>query len=124
MATILIIDDDPGTRFLIRSLLETHFGHEVILAADGETGLVRYRRIQPDLLITDLIMPGLRGGILIEHLHNIYPNSRIIAISGSSEASQLLEKAVDAGAFAALKKPFDQQELFSVVKRALAIPNP
>ena len=75
-------------------------------------------------MITDLVMPGLRGGILIEHLHAIYPKSKIIAISGSDEASQKLEGALDAGAFAAIRKPFYPEEVISAVERALGTLDP
>ena len=78
--------------------------------------------MDPDLVITDLVMPQLSGIPMIEHLKAVYPTSKIIAISG--KAPEQLEDAEAAGAVAALEKPFRRAALVAVVEQALAIREP
>lgn len=64
MATILIADDDSASRLLLRTLLE-HDGHRVIAASDGAQALAMVETEKPDMLVTDLSMPGLAGAKLV-----------------------------------------------------------
>ena len=104
---------------LLASVLHDELGHEVIFESDGEAAVETYGRVDPDLVITDLVMPQLP---MIEHLKAVYPTSRIIAISG--KAPEQLEDAEAAGAVAALEKPFRRDALVYVVEQALAIREP
>ncbi len=61
MSTILVIDDDEQGRDMLRQMLETA-GYDVLEAADGEEGSKVYRENEPDLVITDIIMP-FKGGL-------------------------------------------------------------
>ena len=122
MARILVVDDEPQARVLLASVLRDELGHEVVFASDGEAATERYGQINPDLVITDLVMPQLSGIPTIEHLKAVYPASKIIAISG--KAAEQLEDAEIAGALAALEKPFRRDELVATVERALAERNP
>ena len=74
-ASILVVDDDPGTRFLMRTALE-RVGFEVIEAADGVEGYQRYERHRPDLLLVDVMMPRMNGYELCRklrsHAHSAY----------------------------------------------------
>ena len=122
LATILVVDDEPQARLLLASVLQDELGHEVVFAPDGEAAAETYGQIDPDLVITDLVMPQLSGIPMIEHLRAAYPTSKIIAISG--KAREQLEDAEAAGAVAALEKPFRRGELVAAVERALAIREP
>ena len=66
MATVLVVDDDPQARTLLQGTLVA-LGHRVLLAPDGEVALTLYDQAEPDLVITDLVMPVLNGVLLIEH---------------------------------------------------------
>ena len=81
-------------------------------AAGGE-------KTDPDLVITDLVMPGLHGVLLIEHIRTLDPDAKIIAISG--KAPEQLHRAKEAGAMATLTKPLDRAKLVAAVERALAV---
>ena len=122
VATVLVIDDDPESRILVNVILGDRHGYRVVFAADGERGLGTYRSSQPDLVVTDLVMPGLDGVVLIEHLRAIYPDSKIIAISGKGQDQ--LDLATEAGATSALAKPIQADELIDAVEKALAIRGP
>ena len=118
MATILVVDDDANTRVFLSTVLGYQLGHELVFAKDGQAGIETYRRTDPDLVITDLVMPGSNGLHLIERLKEAYPTSKIIAVSG--KGPEQLERAQAVGAVAALTKPIQRDELVAAVGRALA----
>ena len=122
MATILIVDDETNTRVLLNSILENELGHELFFSPDGAAAIEMYPLIYPDLVITDLVMPRLNGVRLIEHLKAVYPDSKIMAMSG--RAPEQLERAEAAGAMATLTMPIQRNELLAAVERALADPGP
>ena len=118
MAKVLVVDDDPQARLLLQSTL-ADLGHEVFTAPDGEAALTLYTEKNPDLVITDVVMPILNGVLLAEHLNNLNPLVRIIAISGKGE--QHLHRARQAGAVAVLRKPIDRIQIMREVDRVLAM---
>ena len=81
MARILIIDDDSLVRDALVLMLE-HEGHEVMEAANGREAIRIIREWQPDLVITDIIMPETDGFETIRELRNTAAELKIIAISG------------------------------------------
>src|ERR1700720_2123972 len=83
MAKILVIDDDPIVRMSIVYLLE-EAGHLVLWAVDGLQGIAIFRGWQPDLVITDIIMPEQEGIQTIEEILKAKPDAKIIAISGGA----------------------------------------
>jgi CheY-like chemotaxis protein len=118
VATILVVDDDAMIRVQLSSLLADEFGHRVIFASGGEAALANYDRHGPDLVITDLLMPGMDGIQFIEGLRRRHPDARIIAISG--KGSDRLDQAQRAGASALFKKPLERDPFVSEVNRLLA----
>src|SRR5579872_6266211 len=82
MALVLLIDDDPFYCGLIQQALADE-GHVVLTAQDGVEGIARYRDQSPDLVITDMRMPGVDGGEVIRNLRSIDDRARIIAVSGA-----------------------------------------
>ena len=114
--TILVIDDDPLVLRTIERILQRR-GYRVCLAADGSEGLDRFRYAQPDLIITDVVMPVQNGLDTIRVLRSWSPSAKIIAISGGNRASKrdLLAAALAIGASAAIVKPFVPDELLSMV---------
>lgn len=114
--TILVIDDDPLVLRTIERILQRR-GYRVCLAADGSEGLNRFRFAQPDLVITDVVMPVQNGLDTIRVLLSWSPSAKIIAISGGNRASKgdLLAAALAVGASGAIVKPFAPDELLSMV---------
>ena len=120
MARVLIIDDEPEVRKILRRILE-HDGHEIVEASDGDEGL-RYYRLQPvDLVITDILMPGEGGISTIREIRREAPDARIIAISGGGDTGRLdfLPLAKNLGAFTTLSKPILIADLRKAVAEAL-----
>jgi DNA-binding response OmpR family regulator len=117
---VLVIDDDEQMRKLLRQVMEWA-GYEVVEAEDGWAGMKMQRKLQADLVITDLIMPEQEGLETITALKNLYPAVRIIAISGGGRIGPeaYLPAAKELGADRVFSKPFDVKELAHTVKELL-----
>jgi CheY-like chemotaxis protein len=104
VARILIVDDEPDIRFMMRLIFEGA-GHKVTEARHGATGLKSVKATRPDLVITDVMMPTMGGLEFIARLRSDPETAAIpiLAVSGNSE----LATAADA----VLPKPFLPQEL-------------
>lgn len=110
---ILLIDDDllllrTMTRILVAD------GHEVVTASEGERAMALYRENSPDLVITDIVMPGQEGIETILTLRRDDNPVKIIAISGAD--AEMLETARLIGADDILEKPFRAHELVNRVR--------
>jgi len=131
MAKILVIDDEKDIRIVLRQILEIE-GFEVALAADGKEGLAKLAEEGADLVITDIIMPGIDGVATLGKIKGQHPGMPVIVISGGGNVapqayepgaistSAYLESATKAGADRTLTKPFNRQEILSAVNELLA----
>lgn len=120
MSKILVIDDDPMVRNTISRILDRK-GYDVVLAGDGRYGLKLFESEQPDLVITDIIMPEREGIETIRAIHKICPTAKIIAISGGGRVGNVdfLTLAAKLGAREIIAKPFEPTELTASVSRCL-----
>ena len=122
MAKILVIDDEDQLRDLLQKLL-TREGHEIFIAHDGEEGVANFHQFNPDLVITDIIMPKKDGIEVITELHQSTPKLPIIVISGGRRAMAAgfnLDSVEMLGVRGIIQKPFTYQQLQEVVKLALS----
>jgi CheY-like chemotaxis protein len=122
MARVLVIDDDEMQRTLLKRML-TSVGLLVDEAADGATGLRMFSQNSPDLVLTDISMPGLDGHDVISAIRANNADVPIIAISGgspSTEKDDLLLQAARLGAREVIMKPFEFHQLKGAVQRALS----
>jgi CheY-like chemotaxis protein len=111
MSKILLVDDDDLVRLIIAEIL-TDAGHTVVEANDGDQVLPMLAREHPDLLITDLMMPGQEGMETIVSLRKTYPMLPIIAISGRAE---YIDIAKVLGANGGLVKPVMRDPLLAMI---------
>src|ERR1700730_5728615 len=120
MKKVLVIDDDALVRDTIVRILERK-GYTVLVAADGVRGLRIFHSEQPDLVITDIIMPEKEGLETIRGIRGSQPDAKIIAISGGARIANLdyLRIAGELGASEIMPKPFDPADLVSLVSRCL-----
>jgi CheY-like chemotaxis protein len=120
MARILIIDDEPQIRSMLRLMLE-RVGYEIAEAPDGIEGIRQYRKNPADLIITDLIMPNKDGIGMIIDLKREFPKVKIIAMSGGgvNRPEGYLDGAKKLGATRTLTKPIDRDEMLQAVKETL-----
>ena len=112
--TILLVDDEEFVRDVARQML-TEFGYTVIVANDGESALQLYEqeRGRVDLVILDLIMPGIGGRKCLEKLLKINPRAKIVVASGFSDIEPIKE-TVEAGAKGFIGKPYEMTGFFVV----------
>ena len=120
MARVLVIDDDEQIRTLVKHML-VEAGHQVEEAVDGAEGLRLFGKRPPDLVLTDINMPGLDGHEVITAIRVLHPEVPIIAVSGGGaiEQDELLLKAFALGAVEVIMKPFEFRQLVGAVERAL-----
>lgn len=116
MATILIIEDNLDVRENIQELLQL-YGYEAQIAEDGKAGVKMAKEIQPDLIICDIMMPGLDGYGVLQILSQ-QPETSIIPfvfLTAKSENSDI-RKGMNLGADDYITKPFDESVLLQAVK--------
>lgn len=119
MARILLIDDEFLVREMMRITL-TEAGHAVTAAANGEVGLRKMHELQPDLIITDIVMPHQEGIETIIAIRKADAAMPIIAISGGSTGKvDFLKAAAAFGATKVLRKPFGNAALIAMVNECL-----
>lgn len=114
---ILIIDDEKNIREGLASALEMD-GYNVVLAADGESGLQLVGRGDIDLVITDLRMPGISGEEVLAKVTSESPGLPVIVLTGHGTIDSAVD-AMRAGAYDFLTKPLNLDRLSLIVKRAL-----
>ena len=105
---VLIVEDEPDNREIIRTVVEEIVGYEAALASDGEAALQAIATHTPDLILMDLMMPVLNGFETIRALKAQSATERIpiIAVSALSRPRDQ-EQAFEAGADDYISKPFD-----------------
>ena len=122
MIKILVIDDDPTIRYLVKTILED-VGYHVLHASGGDEGLHLLHTHSPiDMVITDILMPGTDGLAVIREVMTVSPSTKMIALSGGGmilTAETSLHIARKMGAFESLAKPFVRKDLLELVKRVL-----
>jgi DNA-binding response OmpR family regulator len=118
-SAILVVDDDPEIRDVVRWLLEDE-GWTVETASDGRDALEQATRERPALIVLDMGLPILNGEEVARRLHEVYASPPpIVVVSADGRAG---EKAARIGAASYLHKPFDVDELARIVRRTLGAP--
>jgi CheY-like chemotaxis protein len=121
LSTILIVDDDPSTRLLLRMIFETD-GHAVVEAAHGERALDLMRPDPlPDIVVTDLMMPVLDGLTLIERLQSEPRTARVPIVVVSGNATAALALHTSGRVKAIVKKPFNAIALTECIRAVAAL---
>jgi two-component system cell cycle sensor histidine kinase/response regulator CckA len=117
--TILLVEDDPQVRAVVGQMLES-LEYRVLPAGEGEEALALARTFHGpiDLLLSDLIMPGLGGRELAERLRQSRPETAVLYMSGYSDEAVIRRGVVDPNA-SFLEKPFATADLASRVREVL-----
>jgi two-component system, cell cycle sensor histidine kinase and response regulator CckA len=117
--TILLVEDEESVRQLVRDTLESK-GYKIVEAGNGDEGIraaVRYDG-KIDLVITDVVMPGMGGRELAEQIVKLRPGTKVLFLSGYAEDAILSDGGID-NATAFLQKPFTLQNLSRKVREVL-----
>jgi two-component system chemotaxis response regulator CheY len=121
-AKILIVDDSPLSRRIVRGYLESA-GHEVTEAADGVAAIDRYSLEKPDLVLLDLVMSGMDGLAVLQKLRENDNQARVIVATADIQNSTRA-MAAEAGSRGFLNKPIRKEELLNAVNSGLEGLNP
>ncbi len=111
---ILIVDDERSIRMVLKNLL-SRFGHEVQCVECGEKALEVLKAPGIDLVISDIIMPGMSGIELTQEIRTKYPQIKILLMSGTSADSTSAKLPINGF----LTKPFTASEVQGVVVKSL-----
>src|SRR5258708_6690141 len=115
---ILLIDDEPGMLRYIRTLLEVD-DYSVQTASTGEEALQQVEKgLRPDLVLLDLLMPGIDGLQTLEQLRQLVPGLKVVMLSCVSDTRKVVQ-AIRLGAQDYLTKPFQKAELTTVIDQCL-----
>jgi PAS domain S-box-containing protein len=117
--TVLLVEDEESVRQLVRETLAAK-GYRVMEAQNGESGVAAAARHDGkiDLVITDVVMPGMGGRELVKQLAQTRPETKVLYLSGYTEDAIVSEGTIDSGA-AFLQKPFTLQNLARKVREVL-----
>ena len=119
MKTILVVDDEPVLRVLVKEILQDE-GYVVIDAADGQSMLELLQDVHPDLVLMDVMMPGVDGREAYQALRSRMdlPDLPVVMMSAAVQPSKL-----DPSIAAFLRKPFDLTELVDLVTHLIGPPH-
>lgn len=115
--TIHIIDDEPIIHEVLKELL-TSEGYEIELSSSGEEGLEKHSSPAYDLILLDLLMPGMNGMDVLNELKKVDPYAVVIIITAYASVESAIT-AMKNGAFDYVQKPFKHDELLLTIQRAL-----
>ena len=116
---ILVVEDDDVSRETMTDVL-SHAGYDVVAAADGYEALSIAARGPPDLMLSDLQMPGIDGVELTRRLHTFARGVPVVLTTGMSDTRDVVTAARSYGAVACLAKPMNVDELLWTIDCALA----
>ena len=116
MAKILLVEDDDLVRDMLTQILQ-RASHTVICAANGEDASECLKKEEPDIMVTDIIMPKKSGITLISEVKNRHPQLEIIAISGGGRLDPIgyLDLSETLGASVSFEKPVDNTALLMAI---------
>lgn len=116
MASVLVVDDEQGQRFIVASILKSA-GHTVFEAPDVDQAWNKILENKPEVVLTDLKMPGKSGLILVEEIAKLDMPPEVVVITAFGSIDTAV-KAMRYGAYDYLNKPLEREELLLIIQRA------
>lgn len=116
---ILVVDDEPEILRLIEASL-AGYGYQVVTAKGAEAAIREFERMAqpPDLILTDVVMPGMSGPMLVDHLLALRPGSRVLFMSGYDDR-QVVQRYVLEKGFRLIRKPFTVSALRAAIQEVV-----
>ncbi len=123
---ILLVDDEAILLLSLKQSLRLRFGsgYRYETAITGTEGLARVKELAEGgtevvLVISDWLMPGMRGDEFLTRIHEVYPRIKLVMLTGHAAESEMSELARDVSLEAFIRKPWNAEQLYSVIERAL-----
>jgi DNA-binding response OmpR family regulator len=113
MIKILVVDDEPEACDALKEFLSMK-GYEVSTAQDGQTALRRLKKYKPQIVLLDVIMPGMNGIEVLQEIKKIDPKIGVIMVTVVTDEDQA-KKTLELGAYDYITKPVDLNYLENVV---------
>ena len=101
---ILIVDDSPVARKMLKNSIPKNMGYEIFEATDGQDGIKKFQMLKPDVVFMDLTMPGVDGYTALEEIRRIHKNAVVIVTTADVQPKSI-SNVMERGAFTLLKKP-------------------
>jgi len=121
MSKILIVDDASVITEMIQSLLAAH-GHEIAgVAHDGLEAIEKYKALRPDVVLMDILMPGMDGMQSLKKILEYDKKAKIVVVTALGRPA-LMREAVEAGAVGYVTKPFEIRRLLGAIEIAMDPP--
>jgi len=117
--TCLIVDDSAFMRFHLKRMMDSFENVIASEAANGTEAIREYSRLRPDIVLMDIVMPGLEGVETVKRICDKDPKARVIMISSVSHKEKVAE-AISAGAKCFLPKPVTTEELRKAIEGVLS----
>ena len=122
MATVLVVEDDPRLQVIARKVLERR-GYVVLMAADGEEGVLMAAAHSPDVILMDVSLPGMDGLEATRRIKAVKPGQRIVACTAHAMTGDR-ERVMAAGCDGFLSKPYALPDLVGAVAQFVGLPEP
>ena len=118
IARVLVVDDEPSVVDVFREFLAAQ-GYELTVAASGEQAVKLIPTLRPDIILTDINLPGLSGLEVMRFAKSVDAEVAVIVVTGYASASSAID-ALRQGAYDYVTKPFDLDDVHQIVERAIA----
>ncbi|MBN2460695.1 MAG: sigma-54-dependent Fis family transcriptional regulator [Candidatus Cloacimonetes bacterium] len=121
MNTILIVEDDKNLQYTLTQILQES-GYRIISTIWGSMALEEVKKGSPDLVLLDIMLPGMNGMEVLERMKDMDKHIPVIMITGYGSAESAV-KAIELGAYDYITKPFDYEKLTQKISKALSSRN-
>ncbi len=116
MAVVLVVDDEPLQREILKTILDDE-GYETYTASSGGEGLEVVKRLNPDVILTDLKMEDMDGIEVLKIIKKMIPELPVVMLTGHG-SEQAARDGIQFGAFDYLTKPCELEDLVNKIKEA------
>ncbi len=118
--SLLYVEDEPIARYLIQKLISRKFPTmRINTAENGKVGLELFKKVSPEIVLTDIDLPMLNGILMVSEIRRLNPKAEIIILSGQEETLHDSD-CVNIGISNYLKKPIRHEVLFDAIEGSLA----
>ena len=114
---ILIVDDSPVSRKIMKSCIPEDKGFELFEAGDGQSGIDKYQQINPELTFMDLTMPVMDGMQALQEIIKIDPKAVIVVCTADVQMKTIF-KVMNLGALMVVRKPINKQAIEDALRKA------
>ena len=114
---ILIVDDSPVSRKIMKSCIPEDRGYDLFEAGDGQSGIEKYQDLKPDLTFMDLTMPVMDGMQALQEIIRIDPQATVVVCTADVQMKTIF-KVMNLGALMVVRKPINKQTIDEAIQKA------